>query len=167
MSTRLWRATILSGVLLAACAPTIREVSPAQGAVIRDRAERLLADLRRFSAAGAWDSLVGLYSGAPGFRWAENGIIRYSSARELSEALKTMPPGIRMITTHRDTEIVPLAVGLASVTTLFETALADSTGASYPSSGVMTMTVGQEGRGWRILNVHASLPPFPGFRGGD
>lgn len=66
-------------------------------------------------------------------------------------------------------EIVPLAPGVASVSTLFETRLAmlmsvpkvsptSPTGGGFGFGGAITMTLVHEAGGWRFLGGHTSTP---------
>jgi ketosteroid isomerase-like protein len=141
------------------CSPGAPSFGEAERAAIRDSVAAALAAFQRHSSAGQWDSLAALYSTDAGFRFLESGESRYRTASAIREALNTVPPGTQINTTYRDTEIDPLAPGLASVTTLFETAFADSSGkAMFSFGGALSMVWAHEAGGWRIRSGHSSAP---------
>ena len=137
------------------------QLTEAWASAIRDSASMTLQAIRRFSEAAQWDSLATLYSESSGFRFVENGTVRYPSVTAIREALASVPKGTRIQTQYRDTEIAALAPGLADVTTLFESSFVDSTGARFSFHGAVTLTLAHEPGGWRIIRGHSSSPPAP------
>jgi len=142
-------------------APPPSQLTDAWASAIRDSAATTLQAIRRHSEASQWDSLALLYSESPGFRFIENGTVRYRSAAAIREALASVPKGTRMQTQYRDTEIAALAPGLADVATLFETAFVDSGGARFSFQGAVTLILAHEPAGWRVIRGHSSSPPPP------
>jgi len=143
--------------LIVACAPRAPELSDPHAAAIRDSVETTLAALLRYGATGQWDSLGGLYADDPAFLFAEDGAVRYRSAREIREALAMLPPGTRLQTTHEGTAIMPLAPGVASAITRFHTSFVDSTGtAVFSFSGIASLLLVHRAAGWQILAGHSS-----------
>jgi hypothetical protein len=63
---------------------------------------------------------------------------------------------MRVETTYADTEITPLAPGVAAVVTRFETRFADSTGADFGFEGSITATLVHRDGYWRFLQGHTS-----------
>jgi len=118
----------------------------------------MLAAFRAHIAAKQWDSVARMYVDDARFRWIEDGVVRYRSAAEVRQALAGLPSGMRVETTYDDTEIVPLALGIATASTLFETRFADSTGRGFGFGGAITMTLVHETGGWRFLGGHTSSP---------
>lgn len=51
---------------------------------------------------------------------------------------------------------MPVAPGVAMVTTLFQTRLVDPKGGGFSFGGALTMTLVERPDGWKILNGHAS-----------
>jgi hypothetical protein len=143
-----------------ACAERSAELSESHAAAIRDSVRVALADFNRYSAASQWDSMVAVYSNRPEFRWVENGLVRYRSPADIRAALSALPPGARVDTKYDDTEVTPLAPGVASVFTLFETRLGEPGAAFAGFEGAMTITFVHEDAGWRMLAGHTSSAPI-------
>jgi ketosteroid isomerase-like protein len=141
----------------AACAHSPRALSEAHVTAMRDSVQQTLARFRQYSAARQWDSLVTLYANDPRFHWVENGVVRYRSPAMIRAGFTSLPSDMRIETTYRDTEIVPIAPGVASVTTLFHTRFVGATSA-FEFGGAMTMTLVHQPDGWRILSGHTSSP---------
>lgn len=149
------------GLLLlvsAACARAAPGLSEAHATAIRDSVTATLEDFRRHAADRQWDSMIAIYATDPGFRWLENGEVRYRSAAEIRQALAGVPATTRIVTSYRDTEILALAPGIASVNTLFQTQFLDSATTSFRFGGAITMTLLHRPEGWRIVAGHTSAP---------
>jgi hypothetical protein len=145
----------------AGCRPpdTPRPMTAAHAAAIRDSVKATLAAFLRYSAAGHWDSLAGLYDESPEFRWMEEGIVQYRSSAQIRQALRRASPGTRIETTHHDTQIAALAPGVGSVATAFHTRFVDPRNpAGLEFGGVITMTLVHRDAGWRIAVGHTSSP---------
>jgi len=158
---RLAFAAALGALGLGACQPgdAPRPLTAAHAAAIRDSVQATLDAFLRYSAAGQWDSLGGLYDEGPEFRWMEQGVVQYRSAAQMRQALRRVSPGTRIETTHHDTEIVALAPGAASVATAFHTRFVDPRNpAGLEFGGVITMVLAHREPGWRIVVGHASSP---------
>ena len=149
----------LGTVPLGACQPADapRPMTAAHAAAIGDSVQATLDAFRRYSAAGQWDSLAGLYDESPDFRWMELGVVRYRSTAQIREELRRVAPGTRIETTHHDTEIVALAPGAASIATAFHTKFVDSRNpGGVEFGGVITMVLLHREAGWRIVVGHTS-----------
>ncbi len=144
--------------LMAGCTRAPQQLSDAHAAAIRDSVQAMLQVYRDQVAAKEWDSVASLYADDPHFRWVEDGVVRYRSAAEIRQALAALPPSMRVETTYDETEIVPLAPGVASVLTRFETRFVDSTGAGFGFGGAITITLMHREGGWRFLSGHSSSP---------
>lgn len=141
-----------------ACVPDEAPLTDAHAVAIQDSVRAVLDDFLRYSDTARWDSLGALYSDDPGFRFYESGTLQYESATAVRAALASLPPGMEISTEHHDTDIRPLAPGVALVRTLFESTFADSSGAGFGFSGAVTMLWVHEAAGWRILSGHSSTP---------
>lgn len=137
---------------------TSTNLTSEHAAAIRDSVAAMMADFRRYSAEAEWDSLLSLYADGPEFYWAEGGAVQYSTTDEIRAAVEAAGSGVRLVTTHRDMKVTPLAPGVASVFTLFDTRFVDSTGSGFNYSGAVTMVVAHRERGWQILSGHSSTP---------
>jgi hypothetical protein len=151
----------VGAVLAGACGvPAAQPLTAVRAAAIRDSVQATLDTFRRYSAAGQWDSLATLYATDPEFRWLEQGGVQYRSAAQLREALRRVSRTTRVETDYWDTEIVPLAPGVAAVATAFHTKLVESGNSpSREFSGVLDMTLVHRAGGWRILIGHSSSRP--------
>jgi ketosteroid isomerase-like protein len=134
------------------------EMSQAQITTIREGVQAALDTHRELSAAGKWEALMRLYADDPRFRWVSNGAVEARSVEEIRKYFSALPSGARVETTYRDTEITPLAPGLALVATRFETRVVDPKSGGFSFGGFLTMTFVERGDGWKILEGHASSP---------
>jgi hypothetical protein len=148
---------VLVGVLTGCAAPA-PELTAAHLASIRDSVQQFLTLYRARTDSSDWESLLAFYDDGPQFRWVENGAVYARSKEDVRRAFAAIPPGMRVRTTYEDTEILPLAAGLAMVFTRFRTAMTDSSGAGFHFGGAISMTLQHQGAGWRILNGHTSSP---------
>jgi hypothetical protein len=155
MSPHLLALLAAAGLACTRPATTLTEV---HATAMRDSVTTAMATLKRYSAAAQWDSLAGLYSKSAGFRFAETGKVQYRSAGDVRTSLNGVPGGTRIETTYHELEVDPLAPGVASVTTLFDTKFVDSTNATFSFGGVITMVWVHEPAGWRIRQGHSSTP---------
>lgn len=153
----------VSGLLVAlavlgtACAGG-QSLSPGHAAAMRDSVHTALADLQRYSSSSQWDSMAALYDGDSGFRWVEEGKIVSHSAREISAKLNSFPAGMKVETEFTGLDIAPVAPGVASVVTGFQTSLVDASGGKVSFGGTLTMVLVHRTAGWRILTGHSSAP---------
>lgn len=141
--------------------PPAGQLTESWASAIRDSASMTLQALRRYSEAAQWDSVAALYSETPGFRFVENGTLRYPSTAAIRQALGSVPLGTRIQTQYRDTEIAALAPGLADVVTRFQTSFVDSGGTRFSYEGAVTLILAHEPAGWRIIRGHSSSPAPP------
>jgi hypothetical protein len=150
-------------VLASACrAPTAQPLTAVRAAAIRDSVQATLDAFRRYSAAGQWDSLTGLYANDADFRWLEQGVVQYRSAAQIREALRRAAHTTRIETDYFDTKIVPLAPGVATVATAFHAKTLESgTATGREFAGVLDMTLVHRDGDWRILIGHSSVRPSP------
>lgn len=133
-------------------------LTPGHAAAIEDSVTRALESFRRYSESAEWDSLAGLYSTDPGFRFAESGAVQYGSAEEVRAALAGIPSGTTISTSLEDPHIHPVAPGVAVLTAPFRTAFVDSSGGGFDFGGVLTLVWVHEPGGWRIRAGHSSAP---------
>jgi ketosteroid isomerase-like protein len=152
--------TVLALVLglTATTAVGAQEISAARAAAIRQGVQATLDAFCKLSAAGQWDAVMRLYADDPHFVWVTNGAIVSRSLDEIRKHFTGTPAGSRVETTYQDTEITPLAPGVATVLTRFETRITDAQGGGFHFGGLLTMTLVERGDGWKILDGHASSP---------
>lgn len=150
------RAVCLVVGLVAGCARPAAVLTREHAAALRDSVAQVLTEHQRLSAAGQWDSVLGLFAADSSFRWVERGKVVARSRDVIRQELAQLPPGTRIVTSYEGTDITALAPGVAVVVTDFQTRLADSTGAGFSFGGVLTVTLIHQATGWQFLNGHAS-----------
>jgi ketosteroid isomerase-like protein len=136
-----------------------QEVPQAAAAAIRNGVQATLAAHGELSAAGRWEALMRLYADDPRFRWVSNGVVVARSVDEIRKYFSGLPAGSRVETTYRDTEIAPLAPGVALVETSFTTRMIDAKGGGFGFGGMLTMTLVERADGWKIIAGHSSSAP--------
>jgi hypothetical protein len=136
-----------------------QEMPQAAAAAIRKGVQATLAAYCELSAAGRWDALMRLYADAPRFRWASNGAVVAHSVDEIRQYFSGLPAGSRVETAYQDTEIAPLAPGVALVETSFTTRMIDARGGGFGFGGMLTMTLVERADGWKIIAGHSSSAP--------
>lgn len=144
-------------VSVAGCASATSGLPQVHAAAIQDSIRTTLDAFRRHSTNRQWDSLAAMYAPDSSFRWIENGEVRYRSAGEIRTAFARLSSTMRIETTYRDTEIMPLAAGIASVLSRFETRFMDST-TSFSFGGAISMVLMHRANGWKIVSGHSSAP---------
>jgi len=161
MLSRSIRTALTLAVGLTATAVTAAgaaEISAARATAIRQGVQATLDAFCKLSAAGQWDAVMRLYADDPRFVWVTNGAVVSRSLDEIRKHFAGTPAGTRVETTYQDTEITPLAPGVATVLTHFETKSTDAKGGGFHFGGLLTMTLVERGDGWKILDGHASSP---------
>lgn len=153
-------------LLSSGCASANQPLSAAHASAIKDSVHSALDDLRRYSAAGNWDSMTALYDSDPEFRWIEEGKVVSHAASEIAAKLKSLPSGMKVETTFKDMDVAPVAPGAASVVSGFETSMIDSSGGKISFGGTLTMVLVHRAAGWRILTGHSSAPRPGGDQAG-
>jgi ketosteroid isomerase-like protein len=137
----------------AQCGTSSSGLTASHAVAIRDSVRAALADFGRYAAAAQWDSLMRLYSADSSFRWIEDG--RRGGPVAVRKAYSSLPPGLRVETTYDSTEVVPLAPGIAALTTYYRTRFVGSpTPVQY--AGAISMVWTHEPGGWRIRSGHSS-----------
>ncbi len=152
------RAVCLVVGLVAGCARPAAVLTREHAAALRDSVAQVLTEHQRLSAAGQWDSVLGLFAADSSFRWVERGKVVARSREAIREELSRLPRGTRLVTSYEGTDITALAPGVAVVLTDFQTRLTDSAGAGFSFGGVLTVTMVHQPTGWKFLNGHASGP---------
>jgi muconolactone delta-isomerase len=150
-------AVARAGAAGAAANPASMQAMPEDhAAAIRRSVQATLDAYREHAAAGRWEELLRLYADEPRFRWVASGIVEARSVEQIRKYFAGLPPGTHVDTTYQDTEITPLAPGVAMVTTLFQTRLIDPQGGGFTFGGALTMTLIERPDGWKILSGHSS-----------
>jgi hypothetical protein len=149
-------AFALLGVAACNTTPPAFTLTAAHAAAIRDSAQTTLDAFRRYSAAGHWDSLAGLYADDPDFRWLDQGMIQYRTTAQIRQALRRVSPDTRSESSSFDTKILALAPGVAAVSTIFHTRFFIAGKPGGETGGVLDMVLVHRADGWKILQGHSS-----------
>ncbi len=122
-----------------------------------DSVTSMLTAWRQAVSARNADLVAKFYADDPGFRWIEDGTVRYTSRQQVAEAYRSLAPSLRSLEFTLDNpQVTPLAPGVALVTTLFTQKVTDSLGAVTGFAGALTLTVVHADTGWRFLAGHTS-----------
>lgn len=122
-----------------------------------DSVTSMLTAWRQAVSARNADLVAEFYADDPGFRWIEDGTVRYTSRQQVAEAYRSLAPSLRSLEFTLDNpQVTPLAPGVALVTTLFTQKVTDSLGAVTGFAGALTLTVVHADTGWRFLAGHTS-----------
>ena len=140
------------------CQSTPATLTEAHAEAMRDSVVATLEEFRAMGIASAWEAAGDFYSDSPSFRFYENGELRYESADDVRAALADLGPGMRVTTEYSETDVEPLAPGLAQVRSGFESTLSGEGGFEFSYGGAVTMLWVHETGGWRILSGHSSAP---------
>lgn len=106
--------------------------------------------------AGDHEAALEFYSDDPGFRWFEDGKLRYSSPDDVRQALQQVAGMGDLTTEFSDTEVVPLSGRTALLTTRFKTTFGEEGKGGFSFSGVMTITIVKEDKHWLMMVGHTS-----------
>jgi ketosteroid isomerase-like protein len=145
-------------LLLAACTAQSPALTPVHRTAIVDSVQVVLTAWRDAFNAKDFARAATFYSNDPAFRWFENGELKFRTALELGDTMKTEAPRFRALTLSLiEPEITPMAPGIAEVTTTFAEKITDSAGQMTGVAGAISMTVVHGDSGWRFVVGHVSL----------
>jgi ketosteroid isomerase-like protein len=158
--TRLLSLLIMPALLLAGCAPKSQApLSADHSRAISDSIHNtLVAYAGRMDVADR-DSLIRFYADDPRFAWAADGQVATHSVAQVRAQFTALAGFPRWHVKYRNPAIVPLAPGVASVTTEYDMSLTDSAGKRIAFKGALTMLWVNTPGGWKILGGHSSSPP--------
>ncbi len=149
-------AAVLLGA--AACAPAGPSFTAAHRAAIVDSVQVMLTSWRDAFNGRDFARAASFYSDDPGFRWFENGELKFRTAKELGDTMKAEAPHFQSLAMSLiEPEITPVAPGVAEVTSNFTEKITDVTGQSFGLAGAMSMTVIHGASGWQFLVGHLSV----------
>jgi len=137
---------------LAGCGGARGALAASHAAAMRDSVLRALGTYQRLAASAKWDSVAALYATSPGANWIEDGM--RTDGETVRKTLRSLG-AMRVATTYSGVEVSPLAPGLASLTTYFETRFV---GTPVHFTGAISMLWSHEPEGWRIRSGHSSGP---------
>lgn len=148
-------------MLLAGCAArSAREVlSTEHAAALRDSLAMTLIDYtNRFNAHDV-DSLIRFYADDPRWVWAAEGRVARQSKTLVKERIESLAGFSRWRIRYAKMSIVPLAPGLAFVTTEYAMRFGDSLVTRLRFVGALTTFWVNTPAGWKISGGHSSTLP--------
>lgn len=153
-----WFEALLALVVSACAQQAQTQLSADRARAIGDSVRStLVAYADRLNAADR-DSLIRFYADDPRFTWAADGQVSTHAVAQVRSQLDALAAFKHWHVEYKDSTIVPLAPGLASVATEYHMSLADSTGKGVAFDGALTMLWIHTPGGWKILSGHSSSP---------
>ncbi len=152
------RLALLLACSALACQPAgPNAFSEEHAAAVADSARRALSEYVDHVNAGRWDSAVSYYANDSRFQWLEDGRLAYSSPEEIRTAIRSMEAMFQSSElTLSDTRVIPLAPGVAAVSTSFQQALTDTAGSAFSFGGAISLIAVHTESGWKMLIGHTS-----------
>jgi ketosteroid isomerase-like protein len=147
-------------IVLAACQPTVTELTDAERAAIRDTVTQLADDVFDTFKALDVDGFMTPYG--PEFIWAENGVLG-TNRDSLVGAWSGVFAGIQEVTSGEwgEAHVDVLGPDAAVFTATFGWTGVDTSGAEMEVTGVWTTIWARTNEGWKIIHGHESMPPLP------
>lgn len=148
--------------LLPACRSTVpTEFNDARRAAIADSVRRAFGDFTAALGRGDVGQAIQFYSDDPGFRWVEDGSMRYTSRRDIAQGLEQLRSYASVSFRFDEPSIDVVASNVAILTTITETTLSDTSGRTLAFAAALTVTMVRDSAGWRARAGHSSTvrPP--------
>ncbi|MGH7561352.1 MAG: YybH family protein [Gemmatimonadales bacterium] len=132
------------------------ELTDARRAAITDSVRTAFTRFTSALGSGDVDAAIQFYSDDPGFRWVEDGTVRYTSRGDIAEALEQLRGFASLSFRFQEPTIDVLAPTVAVLSTITETTLADTSGRSLSFTAALTVTMVRDSTGWRARSGHSS-----------
>jgi hypothetical protein len=163
MDRGVFGAVFLVGGLVAACTPAAAPFTPAHRAAVEDSVREVTARLAAEISAHGYRAFVPVMDSAPGYAWAYNGFLPFTSFDSMAAWARSSPEPQEPGTFAWDSvRIEPLAPGVAAVAATYAEIAPDRTGTPGTEKGVFTAVAVHRADGWKFTNAHTStLPPPP------
>jgi hypothetical protein len=154
---------VLVGGLVAACTPAAPPFTPAHRAAVDDSVREVTARLAAEISAHGYRAFVPVMDSAPGYVWAYNGFLPFTSFDSMATWARSSPEPEGPETFAWDSvRIEALAPGLAAVAATYSETAPDRTGNPGTERGVFTAVAVHRADGWKFTDAHTStLPPPP------
>jgi ketosteroid isomerase-like protein len=163
---RLSDARLVPAFLALVLAPACRTTTPtefddARRAAIADSVRRVFGDFTVALGRGDVGEAIQFYSDDPGFRWVEDGAMRYTSRRDIAQGLEQLRTYASLSFRFDEPTIDVVASNVAILTTITETTLSDTAGRTLTFAAALTVTMVRDSAGWRARSGHSSTvrPP--------
>jgi hypothetical protein len=147
---------------LAACAPAATPFSPAHRAAIADSVREVAARLASDISAHGYRGFAPVMDSAPGYVWAYNGFLAFTSFDSMAAWTRTDPePKVPEVFAWDSVRVEPIAPGVAGVAATYTETRPDSAGRPKTEKGVFTAVAVHRGDGWKFTAAHTSTLPPP------
>lgn len=132
-------------------------------AALADSVRQMAAGLASRLSARGYSAFPGVMDSAPGYVWAYNGFLPFTSFDSMAAWARAEPtPSGSWVFAWDSVMVEPLAPGIATFTAGYTETGADSAGRPTSEQGVITGVVVHRADGWKFVNAHTStLPPPP------
>jgi hypothetical protein len=154
---------VLVGGLVAACTPAAPPFTPAHRAAVDDSVREVTARLAAEISAHGYRAFVPVMDSAPGYVWAYNGFLPFTSFDSMAAWARRDPEPESPETFAWDSvRVEPLAPGIAVVAATYTETRPDSAGRPNTEQGAFTAVALHRADGWKFTDAHTStLPPAP------
>jgi ketosteroid isomerase-like protein len=152
--------SLLSFLVASACGPSPEgSLSAAHSAAIGDSVRATLSAFIGRMEATDGDSIARFYADDPRFTWTANGAVVARTVAQIRAGITALAGYPRWRLEYLSPTVVPLAAGVAAVTTNYTQTLTDSAGKDLTFGGALTLLWIHTPGGWKILQGHSSSPP--------
>ena len=147
-------------VVFAACQPATMELTEADQAAISEELAQAYAGYGEAVRHLNQDGMLGYFQQSDDLTYAENGAV-YRSWAALAELVRQNWPLYASVQNFQwgDLHIQVLAPNVAAVTTTFDFAGSDTTGAAAAISGTASYVWVKTDGGWKIVSGAETFPP--------
>ena len=153
-------ATLLTGLVLAACQPGGSQLTTRHRDALADSIRTFLNEFVETVNRGDVSAVIPYTAADDGFNWAEDGRLRYPSHASLVTVFDSLAQAIRTVNLVMDQpKVVPLRPGLVALTATFRQSITDTSGLMVRYAGVLTAVIEHREDGWKFLLGHASTNP--------
>jgi len=154
---------VVASLLVASCQPSAPAFGPAQREALADSVRELAARMAADVSAHGYRGFVQAMDSAPGYAWAYNGFLPFTSFDSMAAWARTDPePKVPEVFAWDSVRVEPIAPGVAGLAATYAETRPDSTGAPKTEKGVFTAVAVHRAGGWKFTAAHTStLPPPP------
>ena len=154
---------VASVVVAAGCRPAgVPPLTDQQRVAIGDSVRQMAAGLASRLSDRGYAAFPGVMDSAPGYVWAYNGFIPFTSFDSMATWARSEPaPREGAVFAWDSVRVEALAPGIASFAAGYSETRADSAGRATSERGVITGVVVHRADGWRFVSAHTSTLPPP------
>jgi len=149
--------------VLAACSPAATPpLTDQQRAAITDSVRQMAAGLAAEVSAHGYRGFPAAMDSAPGYVWAYNGFLPFTSYDSMAAWARSGPePSRPEVFAWDSVRVEALAPGIAHFAAGYSETVTDSAERSTTERGVITGVLVHRPDGWKFANAHTSTLPPP------